>query len=121
MQYREDHMDKNENKSSYITPLSFLVTLNLPNLSRLTNDPIFNHSAWPMIPAKLSSYIPQFEGKPGENPTNHVITFLTLLTSGEPSFHPIHLWCSSNSLLDDSINLCIFQQNLNRGSYKVVN
>lgn len=32
-----------------------------------------------------------FDGKPGEDPNNHVMTY--------------HLWCSSNSLIDDSIHM----------------
>ena len=59
--------------------LPFLATLNLPYLSRLINDPY-----WHAIPVKLPSYIPKFDGKPHEDPKNHVMNF--------------HLWCSSNSL-----------------------
>jgi hypothetical protein len=33
--------------------LPFLATLDLPDLSRLTNDPIHHSSGWPAIPAKL--------------------------------------------------------------------
>ena len=64
--------------------LPFLVTLNLLDLSRLTNDPIAHDPAWSAVPAKLPSDIPKFEGKPGEDLSEHVTTF--------------HLWCSSNSL-----------------------
>jgi hypothetical protein len=39
--------------------------------------------------------IHKFKGKPGEYPGDHVTTF--------------HLWCSSNSLKDDFIWLCLFQ------------
>ena len=46
--------------------LPFLATLNLPNLSRLTNDPVSQNLAWPTVPTKLPSYIPKFEGKVGE-------------------------------------------------------
>jgi hypothetical protein len=60
--------------------LSFLVTLDLPNLSQLTNDPILHYPFWPVIPAKLPFDIPKFDGKPGEDLNNHVMTF--------------HLWCS---------------------------
>jgi hypothetical protein len=75
--------------------LPFLATLDLPDLSWLTNDPILHFPFWPVIPAKLPSDIPKFDGKPGEDPNNHVMTF--------------HLWCSSNSLMDDSIWLRLFQ------------
>ena len=47
------------------------------------------------MPTKLSSDIPKFEGKVGECPQNHTITF--------------HLWCSSNNVVDDSIRLRLFQ------------
>jgi hypothetical protein len=75
--------------------LPFLATLDLPDLSRILNDPISHSPQWPVIPAKLPSNIPKFDGKPGEDPNNHVMTF--------------HLWCSSNSLMDDSIRLHLFQ------------
>jgi hypothetical protein len=75
--------------------LPFLETLDLPNLSQLTNDTIFHSPIWPSIPAKLPSDIPKFDRKSGEDPNNHVMTF--------------HLWCSYNSLMDDSIRLRLFQ------------
>jgi hypothetical protein len=43
-------------------------------------------------------------GKPGEDPNNHVMTF--------------HLWCSSNSLMDDSIHLRLFQRSLTGSTTK---
>jgi hypothetical protein len=39
----------------------FLATLDLPDLSRILNDPILHSSYWLVIPAKLPSYIPKFE------------------------------------------------------------
>ena len=75
--------------------LPFLVMLNILDLSRLTNDPIAHDPAWPAIPTKLTSNIPKFEGKLGEDSREHVTTF--------------HLWCSSNSLHQDSICLRLFQ------------
>ena len=80
--------------------LSFLVTLDLPNLSKLINGPIQHDPFWPTILVKLPSYIPNFDGKKGEYPKNHAMTF--------------HLWCSSNSLMDDSIGLRLFQITLTR-------
>ena len=74
--------------------IPFLETLDFPYLSKLINDPILHDPLWPSIPVKLSSYIPKFDGKQGEDPKNHVMTF--------------HLWCSSNSLMDDSIRLHLF-------------
>jgi hypothetical protein len=81
-----------------------LATLDLPDLSHLTNDPIQHAPFWPTIPAKLPSDIPKFDGKPGEDPNNHVMTF--------------HLWCSSNSLMDDSIHLRLFQRTLTGATMK---
>jgi hypothetical protein len=75
--------------------LSFLATLDLLDLSRILNDPILHSPYWSVIPAKLPSDIPKFDGRSGEDPNNHVMTF--------------HLWCSSNSLMDDSIRLRLFQ------------
>jgi hypothetical protein len=44
---------------------------------------------------KFPSGIPKFEVKSDEDPGDNVMTF--------------HLWCSSNSLRDDSVQLCLFQ------------
>ena len=75
--------------------IPFLTTLNLPNLSRLMNDLISHDSTWSVVPNKIPSEIPKFEGKAGEYPSENVTTF--------------HLWCFSNSLHDDSIRLKLFQ------------
>jgi hypothetical protein len=80
------------------------VTLDLPDLSRLTNDPIFHSPVWPVIPAKPSFDIPKFDGKYSEDPNNHVMNF--------------HLWCSSNSLMDDSVCLRLFQRTLTGSATK---
>jgi hypothetical protein len=84
--------------------LPFLATLDLPDLSRILNDPIRHSPHWPVIPAKLPSDIPKFDGKAGEDLNNHVMTF--------------HLWCSSNSLMDDSIRLRLFQRTLTGSAAK---
>jgi hypothetical protein len=47
---------------------------------------------------KLPSDIPKLESKPNEDPRDHVTTF--------------HLWCSSNSLKYDSVQLRLFQRTL---------
>ena len=47
---------------------------------------------------KLPSDIEKFNGKISKDPKNHVMNF--------------HLWCSSNSLMDDSIRLWLFQRTL---------
>jgi len=78
--------------------LPFLATLDFPYLSRLLNDPICHDPRWPPMPTKLPSNIPKLEGKPKEDPGDHVTTF--------------DLWCSSNSLRDDSVQLCFFQRTL---------
>ena len=75
-----------------------LATLDLPDLSKLINDPIWHNPSWPPIPIKLPSDIPKFDGKQGDDLKNHVMTF--------------HLWCSSNSLMDDSVRLQLFQWTL---------
>ena len=62
------------------------------------NDPVSHDPAWPTVPNKLHSDIPKFKGKYGEDPSEHVTTF--------------HLWCSSNSLHEDSIRLRLFQRTL---------
>jgi hypothetical protein len=84
--------------------LPFLATLDLPELSRILNDLILYSPHWPVIPAKLPSDILKFDGKSREDPNNHVMTF--------------HLWCSSKSLMDDSIHLRIFQRTLTGSTAK---
>ena len=74
--------------------IPFLETLNIPNLTKPTNESITHLPQWPPIPTKLPSGIPNFEGNSGEDPSNHIMTF--------------HLWCSLNSLRDDSIRLRVF-------------
>jgi hypothetical protein len=71
---------------------------NFPDLSRLMNDLVRNDPTCPPIPTKLLSDIPKFEGNIGEDPRDHITTF--------------YLWCSSNSLNDDSIHLILFQHTL---------
>jgi hypothetical protein len=84
--------------------LPFLATLDLPDLSRILNDLIRHSPQWPAIPAKLPSDIPKFGDKAGEDPNNHVMTS--------------HLWCSSNSLMDDSIHLRLFKRTLTGSAAK---
>jgi hypothetical protein len=78
--------------------LPFLAMLHLLDLTRLLNDPICHDPRWPPMLTKLPSDIPKFEAKPNEDPGEHVTTF--------------HLWCSSNSLNDDSVQLRLFQHTL---------
>jgi hypothetical protein len=79
-------------------PMPYLTSLNIPDLTKLTTNPILHDPTWPNMPTKIPSDIPKFEGKQGEYPTNHVMTF--------------HLWCSSNNIMDDSILLRLFQRTL---------
>lgn len=51
-----------------------------------------------MIPHKIPSNIPKFNGIPSEDPSNNVMTF--------------HIWYSSNTLNDDLIRLFPFQRTL---------
>jgi hypothetical protein len=84
--------------------LPFLATLDLLHLSRLNNDHILHSPLWPVIPAKLASDILKFYSKPNEDLNNHIMNF--------------HLWCSSNSLMDDSIRLRLFQRTLTGSTTK---
>ena len=86
------------------TNLPFLATLELPDLSKLTNDPIRHHPAWPPVLVKIPTDIPKFDGKIGEDPANHITTY--------------HLWCVSNSFLDDSIKLRLFPRTLTGNATK---
>jgi hypothetical protein len=71
--------------------LPFLETLHFPNLTRLLNDSICHDPRWPPMLTKFPSNIPKFEAKPSTYPGDHVTTF--------------HLWCSSNSLKENSLQL----------------
>jgi hypothetical protein len=84
--------------------LPFLATLDFPDLSRILNDPIRHSPQWPVILANLPSDIPKLDDKVGEDSNNHVMNF--------------HLWCSSNSLMDDSIRLRLFQRTLTGSAAK---
>ena len=64
----------------------------------------FVSPGWPPVLTKLPLDIPKFEGKNGEDLADHITTF--------------HLWCSSNSLIDDSIRLRLFQQTLTGNAAK---
>jgi hypothetical protein len=56
------------------------------------------------MPTKIPSDIAKFEGKVGDDPANHIMTF--------------HLWCSSNSIMDNSVRLRLFQHTLTGPSAK---
>ena len=76
----------------------------MPNLSKLINDPVKHDATWPPVPTKLPSNILKFEGKVGEDPRAHITTF--------------HLWCSSNPLNDDTVQLRLFQRTLTSAAKK---
>ena len=82
----------------------FLATLELLEVSKLTNDPILHNPYWPPVPTKVPGDCPKFEGKAGEDPQAHVMTY--------------HLWCLSNSWVDDSIHLRLFQRTLTGAAVK---
>jgi hypothetical protein len=54
-----------------------------------------HNSTWPPVTFKITLEIKKFKGKSGKDPNDHVTTF--------------DLWCSSNSLNDDSVCLRLFQ------------
>jgi len=54
--------------------LLFIATLDLLDLLCLMNDLINYLPFWPPMPNKFPSDIPKFEGKSGEDPSNHVMT-----------------------------------------------
>jgi hypothetical protein len=86
------------------SPMPYLASLNIPDLSQIMNDPIFHDPTWPNMPTKLPSDMPKFEGELGEDTNNHVMNF--------------HLWFSSNNVMDDSILLKLFQRTLTGSSAK---
>ena len=55
--------------------LPFMACLHFLDLARLTNEPIYHQAFLPPLPTKLPSNIPKFEGKAGECPQNHIMTF----------------------------------------------
>ena len=46
-----------------LTTLPFMESLNLSDLSKVINDPIWHVPSWTNVAFNLSSYIPNFEGK----------------------------------------------------------
>jgi hypothetical protein len=84
--------------------MPYFFSLNIPNFSKIMNDPILHDPTWSNMPTKLPLHIPKFEGKLGEDPTNHVMTF--------------HLCFSLNNIMNDSIRLRLFQHTLTGPSAK---
>ena len=86
------------------TQLPFLYMLDLPNLLRIKNDSILHNLLWLAIPHKIPLEIPKFDDKIGEDPSMHITTY--------------HLWCVSNSMLDDSVKLHILPCTLTKSASK---
>lgn len=84
--------------------MPYLASLNIPDLTKLANDPILHDPTWPTMPTKLPLDIPKFEGKVGDDPANHIMTF--------------YLWFSSNNIMDESVQLRLFQHTLTSRSTK---
>jgi hypothetical protein len=82
----------------------YMVGLNLQDLKKLINDHIWHHATWPTMPTKLLSDIPIFDSRAREDPSNHIVSF--------------HLWCSSNSIMEESIRLMLFQCTLTVSTMK---
>jgi hypothetical protein len=84
--------------------ISYLDSLNIPDLTKLINDPILHDPTWPAMPTKLPSDIPKFEGKMGDDLDNHIMTF--------------HLWFFSNNIMDESIRFILFHHTLTNPASK---
>jgi hypothetical protein len=84
--------------------MPYLASINIPYLTKLTNDPILHNPTWPAMPTKLPSDIPKFEGKSRDDLANHIMTF--------------HLCYSSNNITDYSIRLRLFKCTLTGPSTK---
>lgn len=84
--------------------LPLFATLEFPDVSCLTNDPILHSPYWRLMPSNILSDCAMFDGKAKEDPQAHVMTY--------------YLWCSSNSYIDDSICLCLFQWTLTGATTK---
>lgn len=53
----------------------FIAELELPYVSRLTNDLFLHNPYWIPVPTKIPSDCPKFERKYGEDPQAHVMTY----------------------------------------------
>jgi hypothetical protein len=53
--------------------LPFLEMLDMPNFFCLKNDPISHNSSCMVMPAKLLSEMPKFNGNPKEDPSMHIM------------------------------------------------
>ena len=66
--------------------------------------PILHHPSWPLVLVNIPTDILKFDGKTGDDPASHITTY--------------HLWCVSNSMLDDSIKLHLSPRTLTRNAAK---
>lgn len=89
LQGSSSHVSSPWSNSGASNTLPFLEILDIIVLYKLTNDPIYHNLLWPLIPHKTLMDIPKFEGKQGEYLGTHITVY--------------HLWCVSNSIVDDSI------------------
>lgn len=91
----------------FTTPsLPFMSTMNLIDLTKLTNNLIYHDATFPNILTKVPLDMTMFKGKIGEESHNHVMSF--------------HLWLSSNSIIEDSIGLHLFQCTLTRIAFETL-
>jgi len=78
--------------------LPYVTGLNLDDVTNLINDPIGYDVSWPTMPTKFPLDIPKFEGKVWKDPTNDVMF--------------VHLWFSSNNIIENIVGLRLFQHTL---------
>ena len=52
-----------------------MVGLNILDLYKLINEPIYHDPSWPNMLDKIPSKIPKFEGKHEYDPKNHFMSF----------------------------------------------
>lgn len=78
--------------------LLFKVGLSPLDFSQLINDPILHDPICPAMPTKIPSDILNFEGDPGEDPTNYfsICDFHPILSLNTPSI----FICSNAPLLE---------------------
>ena len=75
MNVNQNHFTQSTQNPFSPTKLPFLATLELPDLSKLTNDPIWHHFSWTPVLVKILTDIPKFDGKTREDPANHITTY----------------------------------------------
>jgi hypothetical protein len=81
-----------------------MASLNIIDLTKLTNDHILHDATWSNMLTKLPLDTPMFDGKPSKDRANHVMIF--------------YLWCASKNITNNSICLQLFQRTLTGHSAK---